>query len=77
MNVVMLATVCLLTLGCGFHSLWRGVFQGILARQIVVKGTAYTGSTAVKWGIVSIVYSLLFFGAAVLALFMLARAPGR
>jgi hypothetical protein len=49
MNIVVLTAGAVGSLALAVYFIWRGIFQGILAKRIVVKGTPFTGGAAVTW----------------------------
>jgi len=59
---IMLVATTLGGIGFSIHFAWRGIVQGICRRQMVVRGVTYTCEMAKKWGIISILYSLLYLG---------------
>ena len=62
---VELIVAALLTAGAlagAMYFIWRGVVHGLKREHIIVRGIAFTGKPARPWGVINILYSLLFIG---------------
>jgi hypothetical protein len=74
--ILSVAVLCAAALGAIVGAVWmlqRGIVHGLRARSIVVRGVTYTGPRAFRWGVVCILYALMFFVGAGFAISMLVR----
>jgi hypothetical protein len=70
-NIIILLSIMLVCVWTGIWLVRRALVEGFRNQRIVVRGITYTGSKAVRWGVVCVIYAggcAIGIGAAVVLL---------